>query len=170
MENQNKVIQPTLPFPSEVDEDKQSIHRILYKVLASHFLNRSELELELGDDLLDTIWQFPYDRLPEKERKRYDQFIDRFCSKIGTKQSMRLFLVNPEFSVIDSDESVELYQSLENIRIKKGGASAILGLRFIMKQCFQTMENLIANEGMPTEEDVEFLELMANRLKHRGNA
>ena len=64
-----------------------------------------DLEVTLGSDMLDQIWQIPYERLGEKLKLRYDAFAEKVVNSIGTDKPLQVLVLD---SHLPPDSIMEL--------------------------------------------------------------
>lgn len=96
----------------------QNIHRLLYKLIGEHYRNRVDLELQLGSDLIDQIWQIPYERLSEKLRGKFDNLVGNVIERIGSDKPFQVLILDAGLSDEEILQLGEAWKFIE--RTNKG--------------------------------------------------
>lgn len=138
---------------------KAAIHRVIYRLLADHYGNRMDLESALGGDLIDTIWQTPYERLRPREQERFDRVIDGIIERIGTDKTFQVVILDSRLRVEEIIELTHAWRWMEMVKegritedqdlVESEEESREDEAIMLLSECKIALEFLKINSGFP---------------------
>lgn len=164
MDSQIKLDFSESVISPELKEHKETFAREFYKLLAHRFYSQCELELELSMDLVDVIWQVPYDKLSAKLKNRYDKFVDSYVTRIIKNEDEFLILMGVLDKNVDRiviNQFVSSYKALRHgypLKLEKEKDSE--SLRGIIVQQSKIIQKLSKGKSL-TKKDISFIEKIA---------
>lgn len=119
MEEQEQQVEENVMEPTKYDKYRDTLHRLLYKILGDYVRSQSMISDLFGYDLVDIVWQVEYDNLNAKLRKKYDAAIEQLIPTIGLEDGLTLTVFNPKS--LSTPEMLELKIAYDYIQYANRG-------------------------------------------------